>query len=80
MDFEQARRRRLAESDNTETKPLDALRLAEDWIAENGNDHAVIVLERAEGGVVIFSAGTTQAETVYLLEEAKLTLMFGHHE
>lgn len=77
-DLDRARRARLVDQDNQDTTPADALRLALDHVAETpGIDNAVVILERPEGGAVLFTTGTTYAESVFLLESGKISLMLG---
>lgn len=82
-EFDEARRRRLLGRDNAETSAVDALALAAEWLREKGagdDTRAVVVIEREEGGVVLFTARGTLSESVYLLESGKLTLMLGKYE
>jgi hypothetical protein len=74
-EFDRARRQRLLSRDSAATTPSDALALAADYVKQEGVDHVVIVLERATGGVTLFTAGTTLAVSVFLLEAAKMTLL-----
>lgn len=79
--FTDARLARLEQQDNTNTTPLDALRLAERHLETVGSSGLLMVLiEREGGGVAIYSAGTTLAESVFLLESAKVILFEGESD
>lgn len=75
-DFAKARRQRLADQPNDNTTPEDALGLAGDWLEEHPSDGpALVVIEKENGGVAVFSANATLGECICMLEKAKLTLL-----
>lgn len=75
-DFAKAKRAALVDTKSDAATPFDALDLARDYIEDNPEaERVVVVVERPEGGVMLFSAQSTYATSVFMLESAKLMLV-----
>jgi uncharacterized protein YutD len=79
--FEEARLKGLLGKDSSNTSPLDALKLAEDYIRMNeGCGCAIVVIEKPSGGVATFYSHATNASANWLLDQAKLDLLLSKPE
>lgn len=73
--FDKARLDKLFDKTSDATRLEDLPGLVELWLQENhGATKGLFILEKPEGGTVMLSAQVTLAESVFLLEGAKLDL------